>query len=50
MERRVIIWVLLLLALVSFVIAVLDPGLLDIKWEPTGLGFWVASQLVAATV
>jgi hypothetical protein len=49
MTRRTIEWVLLFLALVSFVIAALDPGLFDIKWEPTGLGLWVASQLVAVT-
>jgi hypothetical protein len=49
MTKHFVIWVLLLIALISFIIAVIDPGLLDIKWEPTGLGFWVASQLVAAT-
>jgi uncharacterized membrane protein len=49
MDRRVIAWLLLFLALVSFVVAALDPGLLDVHWEPTGLGFWVASQLVDAT-
>jgi hypothetical protein len=39
---------LLAAAFVSFVIAGIDPGLFEWRWEPTGLGLWVLSQLVAS--
>lgn len=40
--------VFLVLAGVAFLIAVIDPNLLDIKWEPTGLLLYVIAQLVTA--
>lgn len=46
MTPRVFRIILLVLAAVAFAIAILDPNLLDIKWEPTGLLLFVLSMLV----
>jgi hypothetical protein len=48
MNARTARIVFLVLAAVAFIIAILDPKLLDIQWQPTGLLMWVFSFLVEA--